>query len=120
MHTRICYELCTLTCVQARIRDPNAATRATVLSAIRYTFADSSPAFDDILGPYIIDFLSLMEDAELVIIAIASSLFPTNVSTTERAPACAERSQRCRANEAPSFARSLIHPTTRAVPRDYY
>ena len=50
-----------LTCVQARIRDPNAATRTTVLSAIRYTFADSSSAFDDILAPYIIDFLSLMD-----------------------------------------------------------
>ena len=69
MHARICYDLCTLTRLQARIRDSNAATRATVLSAIRYTFADSSPAFDDILAPYIIDFLSLMEDTELVIIA---------------------------------------------------
>jgi cullin-associated NEDD8-dissociated protein 1 len=55
-----------LTCIQARLRDPNAATRITVLSAIRYTFADSSPAFDEVLAPYIIDFLSLMEDAELV------------------------------------------------------
>jgi cullin-associated NEDD8-dissociated protein 1 len=70
MDTRICYEFCMLTCIQARIRDPNAATRATVLSAIRYTFADSSPAFDDILAPYIIDFLSLMEDGELVFVAI--------------------------------------------------
>jgi cullin-associated NEDD8-dissociated protein 1 len=52
---------------QARIRDPNAATRATVLSAIRYTFVDSSAAFDEVLAPYILDFLSLMEDAELVI-----------------------------------------------------
>jgi cullin-associated NEDD8-dissociated protein 1 len=69
MHTRICYDLCMLTFIQARIRDPNAATRTTVLSAIRYTFADSSPAFDDILAPYIIDFLSLMEDAELVIMS---------------------------------------------------
>lgn len=57
----------TLTFIQARIRDPNAATRATVLSAIRYTFVVSSPAFDEVLAPYILDFLSLMEDAELVI-----------------------------------------------------
>jgi hypothetical protein len=69
MHTRFCYDLCILTCIQTRIRDPNAATRTTVLSAIRYTFADSSPAFDDILAPYVIDFLSLIEDAELVIIS---------------------------------------------------
>lgn len=53
--------------LQARIRDPNAATRATVLSAIRYTFVDSSSAFDEVLAPYILDFLSLMDDKELVI-----------------------------------------------------
>ncbi|KAF8499003.1 TIP120-domain-containing protein [Russula emetica] len=60
--------------VHARIRDPNAATRTTVLSAIRYTFADSSPAFDEILAPYIIDFLSLMEDAELTVRQLALSV----------------------------------------------
>jgi cullin-associated NEDD8-dissociated protein 1 len=38
-----------------------------VLSAIRYTFVDSSPAFDEVLAPYILDFLSLMEDVEFVI-----------------------------------------------------
>ena len=66
MQTRIYFRLMALTCFQARIRDPNAATRITVLSAIRYTLADSSPAFDEVLAPYTIDFLSLMEDAELV------------------------------------------------------
>jgi len=60
--------------VHARIRDPNSATRTTVLSAIRYTFADSSPAFDEILAPYIIDFLSLMEDAELSVRQLALSV----------------------------------------------
>jgi cullin-associated NEDD8-dissociated protein 1 len=109
--------LCMLTCIQARIRDPNAAIRTTVLAAIRYTFADSSPAFDDILAPYIIDFLSLMEDAELVIIALCSSI-PTNDSISERPPACAERPQRCGADETSSSSRSLTHPSTRAVSRD--
>jgi len=70
MYTRTSYDLGLLTCIQARIRDQNAATRTTVLSVIRYTFAYSSPAFDEILAPYIIDFLSLMEDAQLVIVAI--------------------------------------------------
>lgn len=63
---RVPYYGYVLTFIQARIRDPKAATRITVLSAIRYTFADSSQAFDEVLAPYIIDFLSLMEDAELV------------------------------------------------------
>jgi hypothetical protein len=51
---------------QARIRDENAANRATVLSAIRYTFADPSQSYDELLAPLIIDFLSLMLDQDLV------------------------------------------------------
>ncbi|KAH9075666.1 TIP120-domain-containing protein [Lactarius deliciosus] len=61
--------------VHARIRDPNAATRATVLSAIRYTFVDSSSAFDEVLAPYILDFLSLMDDIELNVRQLALSVF---------------------------------------------
>ncbi|KAI9445588.1 TIP120-domain-containing protein [Lactarius indigo] len=61
--------------VHARIRDPNAATRATVLSAIRYTFVDSSSAFDEVLAPYILDFLSLMDDMELNVRQLALSVF---------------------------------------------
>ncbi|KAI0271714.1 TIP120-domain-containing protein [Gloeopeniophorella convolvens] len=60
--------------VHARIRDPNAATRATVLSAIRYTFVDSSSSYDDVLAPYILDFLSLMEDKELSVRQLALSV----------------------------------------------
>ncbi|KAI0040026.1 TIP120-domain-containing protein [Auriscalpium vulgare] len=59
--------------VHARIRDPNPATRATVLSAIRYTFVDSSQSFDDVLAPHIIDFLSLTEDGDLNVRRIALS-----------------------------------------------
>lgn len=117
MHTQIYYNLCMLTRIQARIRDPNAATRTTVLSAIRYTFADPSPAFDDILAPYIIDFLSLMEDGELVIISTLL-IIPTNDLISERAPARPERPQRCGADETSSSSRSLTHPSTRAISRD--
>ncbi|KAI0307414.1 TIP120-domain-containing protein [Multifurca ochricompacta] len=60
--------------VHARIRDPNAATRATVLSAIRYTFVDSSSTFDEVLAPYLLDFLSLMEDTELSVRQLALSV----------------------------------------------
>lgn len=51
---------------KARINDPNPATRATVLSAIRYTFAESAASFDELLGGVIMDFLSLLSDADLV------------------------------------------------------
>ena len=52
--------------VQNRIKDVNPTSRATVVAAIRYTFAESSPAFDELLGPMLIDFLSLMLDPDLV------------------------------------------------------
>lgn len=55
-----------LTAGQNRITDANPAGRATVVAAIRYTFAESSPAFDELLGPMLIDFLSLMLDPDLV------------------------------------------------------
>jgi len=51
---------------QARIHDKNAATRATVVSAIRYTFADTSQSYDELLAPLLVDFLSLMLDQDLV------------------------------------------------------
>lgn len=52
--------------LQNRIKDANPTSRATVVAAIRYTFAESSPAFDELLGPMLIDFLSLMLDPDLV------------------------------------------------------
>lgn len=52
--------------IQNRIKDANPTSRATVVAAIRYTFAESSPAFDELLGPILIDFLLLMLDPDLV------------------------------------------------------
>ena len=51
---------------QARIRDDNASARATVISAIRYTFADTSQTYDNLLAPLIVDFLALIQDDDLV------------------------------------------------------
>jgi len=59
--------------LHARIRDENAATRATVVSAIRYTFADSTQSYDELLAPLIIDFLSLMLDHDLTVRRLAIS-----------------------------------------------
>ncbi|KAA1468316.1 TIP120-domain-containing protein [Dentipellis sp. KUC8613] len=59
--------------VHARITDPNPTTRATVLSSIRYTFADSGSSYDEILAPHILDFLSLMLDADLNVRRLALS-----------------------------------------------
>jgi hypothetical protein len=59
---------------QARIRDENAATRATVVSAIRYTFADTAQSYDELLAPLLMDFLSLMIDQDLVCFTIYSSV----------------------------------------------
>lgn len=37
-----------------------------MLSAIRYTFAESGTSFDELLGGVIMDFLALLTDADLV------------------------------------------------------
>lgn len=55
-----------LTSVQNRIKDANPTGRATVVAVIQYTFAESSPVFDELLGPVLINFLSLVLDPDLV------------------------------------------------------
>ncbi|PPQ69227.1 hypothetical protein CVT25_006944 [Psilocybe cyanescens] len=59
--------------LHARVKDPNPDTRATVVSAIRYTFADTSQSFDEIFSPLLVDFLSLMVDENLVVRRLALS-----------------------------------------------
>ncbi|KAG6910631.1 hypothetical protein DXG01_009140 [Tephrocybe rancida] len=59
--------------LHARLREPNAATRATVVSAIRYTFADNSQSYDELLAPLLVDFLSLMLDEDLTVRRLALS-----------------------------------------------
>lgn len=51
---------------QARLRDPTPSVRATVVSAIRYTFADTARSYDELLAPLIVEFLSLVVDEDLV------------------------------------------------------
>nr|XP_018266798.1 tip120-family protein [Kwoniella dejecticola CBS 10117]OBR88956.1 tip120-family protein [Kwoniella dejecticola CBS 10117] len=41
--------------------------RAIVAAAVRYTFIDTSSSYDEIIAPIIVDFLSLMQDANLVV-----------------------------------------------------
>ncbi|KDR68751.1 hypothetical protein GALMADRAFT_256581 [Galerina marginata CBS 339.88] len=59
--------------LHARVKDPNPDTRATVVSAIRYTFADTSQSFDEVFSPLLVDFLSLMVDENLVVRRLALS-----------------------------------------------
>lgn len=59
--------------IKARIRDKDAAARATVVSAIRYTFADTAPTYDELLAPLLMDFLSLMSDDDLVSVELPFS-----------------------------------------------
>ncbi|KAG8220729.1 armadillo-type protein [Butyriboletus roseoflavus] len=59
--------------LHACIRDENPAVRATVVSAIRYTFAESSTSYDELLAPLIMDFLSLMKDPDVTVRRFALS-----------------------------------------------
>lgn len=73
-----------LTGLQNRIKDANPTSRATVVAAIRYTFAESSPTFDELLGPMLIDFLSLMLDPDLVSTLPGRSTFCSLQYPTDR------------------------------------
>jgi len=59
--------------LHAKIRDQNPATRATVISAIRYTFAETSQSYDELLAPLLGDFFSLMLDSDLTVRRLAIS-----------------------------------------------
>ncbi|ORY22630.1 armadillo-type protein [Naematelia encephala] len=41
--------------------------RAIVAAAVRYTFIDTSSSYDELIAPIIVDFLSLMEDKNLIV-----------------------------------------------------
>lgn len=58
--------------LHSRIHDENPATRATVISAIRHTLAESVPAYDEVLAPLIMDFLDLIHDQDLVRLLLSS------------------------------------------------
>lgn len=60
-----------------RIQDSSPSARATVLAAIRYTFADSSPAYDELLSPVLLDFLVLISDPDLTVRRLALSALNT-------------------------------------------
>ncbi|KAF4584667.1 hypothetical protein EYR40_004654 [Pleurotus pulmonarius] len=59
--------------LHARIRDESAATRSTVVAAIRYTFADTTQSYDEVLAPLLVDFLSVMTDEDLTVRRLALS-----------------------------------------------
>lgn len=52
--------------LQSRLQAKSPGTRAAVITAIRFTFTDSTSMYDDLLAPIIVQFLSLMKDADLV------------------------------------------------------
>ncbi|EIW86241.1 TIP120-domain-containing protein [Coniophora puteana RWD-64-598 SS2] len=64
-----------------RIKDENPAARATVVSSIRYTFAESSTSYDELLAPLIMDFLGLMLDEDLNVRRLALSALNTAART---------------------------------------
>ncbi|KIO24797.1 hypothetical protein M407DRAFT_244321 [Tulasnella calospora MUT 4182] len=53
--------------LQNRLSDPSPLVRATVAAAIRYTFADSSQAYDNLLAPLVIQVLELVKDNDLTV-----------------------------------------------------
>lgn len=56
-----------------RIRDAKPASRATVISALRYTFTEASAEFDVLLNSVLMDFLALIADSDLTVRRLALS-----------------------------------------------
>jgi hypothetical protein len=100
-----------INCVlQARIKDEDPAVRATVVSAIRYTFTDTSPAFDELLLPLINDFLSLIQDPDLVSLLLIfdndCNLINFLVFFVECSASGVVDAQLCRSYKATNYQRS--------------
>jgi len=53
--------------LQGRLSDPSPSIRATVVAAVRYTFADTTQSYDELLSPLIIQFMSLVHDPDLAV-----------------------------------------------------
>ncbi|KAG9023812.1 hypothetical protein FRB95_012465 [Tulasnella sp. JGI-2019a] len=53
--------------LQERLADPSPSVRATVVAAVRYTFADNTQSYDELLSPLIVQFMSLVHDADLAV-----------------------------------------------------
>ncbi|PKK63192.1 TIP120-domain-containing protein [Rhizophagus irregularis] len=51
--------------LQKRLRSTSAQTRGTVVTAIKFTFINQGQAYDELLRPLIVDFLSLIQDNDL-------------------------------------------------------
>jgi hypothetical protein len=77
--------------------------RATVVSAIRHTLAESSPSYDELLASLIMDFLDLIHHKDLVCRLILK--FP-DTNSSERPPPCVVRSKLCGKHETPPHTRS--------------
>lgn len=57
--------------LQTRLTSDSKDTRATVISAIRYTFTNDSTLYDELLAPLVVEFFKLIHDADLVRLPIA-------------------------------------------------
>ena len=65
--------------LQGRLSSDSRHTRATVIAAIRFTFTNDSPSYDELLAPLIAEFFKLIHDVDLVRL----SLLPTSSDADE-------------------------------------
>ena len=66
------------------------------MSAIRYTFADASQSYDELLAPLLVDFLSSMVDEDLVSFIVSSLVvLVSELPLVDRPSACFVLAQLC-------------------------
>jgi len=105
---------------QDRVKDPNPDTRATVVSAIRYTFADTSQSYDELLSPLLVDFLSLMVDENLVRTPSFWGITPVAYLLSGCSQACAVFVEFCCTNKASSRSGPSCSFTSESLQGDCY
>ena len=88
-----------------------------MLSAIRYTFAEAGASFDELLGSVILDFLSLLSDADLVGTSLPQPDRHTNFETDRKTP-CALSAQLRRSIKTAPHSRPLVNATPALVQGD--
>lgn len=86
------------------------------MSAIRYTFADASQSYDELLAPLLVDFLSSMVDEDLVSYIISPPVvLVAEPPLIDRPSTCFVLAQLCSSEQAASRSRSSHSPPSELI-----
>lgn len=94
--------------LQGRLTDESASVRGTVVAAIRYTFADNTQTYDDLLAPLILQFVPLIQDSNLVSVYLHDCR-PSLTTRPGRPTSGSIDTERCCSEQATSSSRAAVY-----------